>query len=150
MPDLAQLRRWELRMAAAVGLAGLCFLVWPVESGYAPADPGGWQALAHLAGWVSGRFNLLPSLHVALSLLTLQAVWPWAGRWQRLALGLWFAALLASVLLTHQHHVADVVAGLLLAVGLSRYIAPPPASRAELISPHAKSSSSKITRYQKD
>ncbi|WP_418318050.1 phosphatase PAP2 family protein [Piscinibacter sakaiensis] len=116
LPDTQHVRRWEWRMAMAVLLAGAIFVVLPAELAYPPADAGRWSPLADLAQLVAGRYNLLPSLHVALSLLTLQAVWPFAGPRVRIALAVWYGLLVASVLLTHQHHVADVAAGLLLAV----------------------------------
>jgi len=114
LPDAQAVRRWEQRMAVTVLVAGLVFIAFPVEPGYASADAGRWAPLAALARGVSGRYNLLPSLHVALTVVTLQAVWRFAGRAGRAALAVWFALLVASVLLTHQHHVADVVAGALL------------------------------------
>ena len=113
-PDAASVRRWERRMAATVLAAGVVFVAFPAELGYASGDPGRWQPLATLARCVSGRYNLLPSLHVALAFVTLHAVWPWAGLRARAALAVWFALMVASVLLTHQHHVADVATGLVL------------------------------------
>jgi len=111
LPDAALLRRWERRMAAAVLVAGAVFVVWPFELGYAPVDAGRWAPLAMLARVVSGHYNLVPSLHVALTVVTLHAVWRLAQPVVRAALAVWFAALLASVLLTHQHHLVDIVTG---------------------------------------
>jgi hypothetical protein len=112
--DASEIRRWERRMAVTVLAAGLVFVVFPAELGYAHADPGRWEPLAALASRVSGTYDLLPSLHVALTVVTLHAVWPRVRQAARAALVAWSAALVASVLLTHQHHVADVAAGALL------------------------------------
>lgn len=114
-------RRWERAMALAVLASGVVFVVFPAELGFVRGSAGVWQPLADLARVVSGRYNLLPSLHVALTLITLAAVWAGEAAWMRGLLGLWGAMLLVSVLLTHQHHVADVVAGSLLAWGLVRW-----------------------------
>jgi membrane-associated phospholipid phosphatase len=120
--DAAQVRRWELEMAVALVVGGAIFVMLPAELGYAPADAGAWQGPAELVRTIAGRHNLLPSLHVAFTVVTLRAIWPWADRRQRAGLLGWFVLLLASVLLTHQHHLADLVAGALLgwAVGWGR------------------------------
>lgn len=118
--DAAEVRRWERRMAACVLAAGAVFVAWPTVPGYAAADAGGWWPFAWLAARVSGRGNLLPSLHVAFTAVTVHAVWPRAGRVARAGLAAWAALLVASVLLTHQHHLADVLAGAALAAAASR------------------------------
>ena len=116
----SQLRHWERRMAAAIVLAGIVFVLLPAELGFAPSDPGPWSPLAQFTGLVAGRHNLLPSLHVALSLLTCRWLWPLVGARWRFALGLWWLLLVASVLLTHQHHLADVLTGAALGAWLGR------------------------------
>lgn len=113
--SVAQLRLWEARMAAAIVLAGGLFLLLPAQLAYAPADAGAWQPWADFAQAVTGRHNLLPSLHVALSAVTLATLWPGAGPGLRGLMAGWFALLVVSVLVTHQHHVLDVLAGGLLA-----------------------------------
>jgi PAP2 superfamily len=120
-PDAAHLQRWERRMALAVVLAAAVFLLLPAAPAYPPADARAWPAWegwARLAALVAGQHNMLPSLHVALSGLTMLCVWSEAGPRGRVVLATWFVGLVASVLLTHQHHVADVVAGALLALAL--------------------------------
>lgn len=122
-PDGARVRLWERRMALAVLLAGAAFLALPSQPGYAAHDAGAWSAWAHLARlaqMVAGQHNMLPSLHVGLSLLTLSCVWADAGKFWRAVLAAWWLVMTASVLLTHQHHVADVAAGIALAWALSR------------------------------
>ena len=113
-------RQWERRMAAAIAIAGALFLLLPAQLGYAAADAGAWMPWARLAQAVAGRYNLLPSLHVALSGVTLMTLWPLAPRGLRGWLLGWWLLLLASVLLTHQHHLLDVLAGALLAWLLGR------------------------------
>jgi len=112
--DAARVRHWEREMAAALVIGGAIFVMFPAELGYVPADAGAWQGPARLIRAIAGRHNLLPSLHVAFTVVTLRAVWPWADRRRRAWLAGWFVMLLASVLLTHQHHVADLLAGALL------------------------------------
>lgn len=116
-----QVRAWERRMALALLLALPCFLWLPATPGYPPPPAEQlqtWGDVQRVAQLMAGRYNLLPSLHVALSALTMLAVAPLVGQHGRAAMALWWAALVASVLLTHQHHVADVLAGALLALVL--------------------------------
>lgn len=117
----ADLRLWERRMAVTIVLAGVVFVTMPAQLGYAPQQPAGaWRLWALAAEHVAGRYNLLPSLHVALALVTLASAWPLAGPAARAGLALWCALLLPSVLLTHQHHVADLLAGVALAAAVVR------------------------------
>lgn len=125
VPNVVAVQRWERRMAVTVLAATAVFLLFPAELAYVHGSAGGWWPLAALAHGVSGQYNLLPSLHVALSAVTLHAVWPWSGSLLRAVLALWFVLLVASVLLTHQHHVADVLAGALLAWGVCRLVTGP-------------------------
>lgn len=135
VPDVVAVQRWERRMAATVLAATAVFLLFPAELAYVHGSPGRWWPLAALAHGVSGQYNLLPSLHVALSAVTLHAVWRWSGARLRAVLALWFLLLVASVLLTHQHHVADVLTGALLAWGVCRFVTGPRAATAGPVPP---------------
>lgn len=114
-------RCWERRMALVVLTSGVVFVAFPAELGYSYREGGVWQPLADLTRLVSGHFNLLPSLHVALTFVTMAAVWRGAGVVGRVLLALWCGLLMASTLLTHQHHLADVVAGAVLAWAVARW-----------------------------
>jgi PAP2 superfamily len=109
-----EIRAWERRMALAIAIAALGFVLLPADpplrAEAAPPD-----LLARWGRAVAGQHNLLPSLHVALGGLSMAWVWANAGPRLRALLVLWAVALLASVLLTRQHHVADVLAGAALA-----------------------------------
>jgi len=97
-------------------VACLCFWLMPLEDGFPTPPPAtGWD------GWVwqfsnvlALRHNYFPSLHVTLATSAVLVLsrqkksvdWPMA---------LWALAIAVSTLLVHQHHLADVVGGLLLA-----------------------------------
>jgi hypothetical protein len=115
----SQVRCWERRMAAAIVIAGAAFLLLPARLGHAPPDAGAWRTWAEAAALVAGQHNLVPSLHVALSLITLRAVWPLAAPAWRAGLGVWWGLGTLSVLVTHQHHLLDVLAGVGLVMALS-------------------------------
>lgn len=121
LPTALAVQRWECRMAMAVLVSSIVFVAFPAELGFAQGSAQAWQPVADLTRWVSGRYNLLPSLHVALTQTTLAAVWGGAGKPTRVLLAMWYVLLVVSVLLTHQHHVADVVAGMLLAWAVGRW-----------------------------
>ena len=72
------------------------------------------QPVADLTRLIAGTHNLLPSLHVGLTLVIVLTVWPHSKPLARWLIGLWALGLGASTLLTHQHHVLDVLAGALL------------------------------------
>jgi membrane-associated phospholipid phosphatase len=110
-------RRLVFAAAATILAAGACFLLLPAELGFAPAVVAGpFATIFRVSDAINLDYNLVPSLHVALAVLCLQAFWP-AGSWPvRLGLALWGAGLATSTLLTHQHHVLDVAAGAALAV----------------------------------
>jgi membrane-associated phospholipid phosphatase len=63
---------------------------------------------------------LIPSLHVAMFVTTAGAYAHQSGRVGRIVLGLWATAVVASTVLTHQHHLIDAIAGLALGLAGAR------------------------------
>jgi len=109
-------------LAVVTGVAGIGFLLIPGELAYAPDDAGMWAPLYAMNRHVVLTYNLLPSLHVAMSTFTLTACSTRAGAPGKCVLLGWATAIAAATLLTHQHHVADVIAGLLLAWAAFRFV----------------------------
>jgi membrane-associated phospholipid phosphatase len=104
-----------LALFIAIGIAGICFLLLPAELAYpAHADAGFWEPLLEWNRQIVRTYNLLPSLHVALSVITLAAYATHCHRLGKTLLALWAAAIALSTLFLHQHHVLDVVTGLAL------------------------------------
>ena len=111
-----ELRVFSRRVVAAILIAGLCFLLFPLRFAFPRPHAGGW--LGAIFDWFRGMdspFNLLPSLHAALLLLlvdlyarNLRGVFLFAAM-------LWFLLIGLSPLLTYQHHVIDIVGGFVLA-----------------------------------
>jgi membrane-associated phospholipid phosphatase len=105
---------------AIVLVAGIGFLLVPAEIAYpAAALPaaGATAAVYRLADWLNLDYNLLPSLHVALSASCVAAYATRAGAAARLALWAWSVAIALSTVLTHFHHVLDAVTGFALGLG---------------------------------
>jgi protein-tyrosine phosphatase/membrane-associated phospholipid phosphatase len=110
-----ELRAHARRIAFAILVAGAAFLVFPLTVGYARPDVSGWTAGLFEFLWAFDKpHNLVPSLHVALASL----LWPVYSRHTRGPLRWfvhgWFALIIASPLLTWQHHVLDVATGAML------------------------------------
>jgi protein-tyrosine phosphatase len=111
-----ELRIFSRRVVAAILIAGLCFLLFPLRFAFSRPHATGW--LGTIFDWFRGMdspFNLLPSLHAALLLLlvdlyarNLRGVFLFAAM-------LWFFLIGLSPLLTYQHHVIDIVGGFILA-----------------------------------
>jgi len=113
------------RMLAATAAGCAVFLLLPAHLGFERMVPP--DGMAHAAFGAlfqaDGPHNLVPSLHVtyaSLCVLGLQAATP--RRSLRLAWWLWLAAIMASTVLVHQHHLLDVLGGLALAVAICRWM----------------------------
>ena len=111
-----ELRIFSRRVIAAILIAGLCFLLFPLRFAFPRPHASG--LLGTIFDWFRGidsPFNLLPSLHAALLLLLVDL-------YARNLRGVFFFAVMAwffliglSPLLTYQHHVIDIVGGFVLA-----------------------------------
>jgi len=121
------LRTWRellplwLVLAGETVVAAACFVALPVEPRFAPfVAPDGLTGVAFaFADAVNLHGNLLPSLHVAYALTTALAFAHLASRQGRgwVVQGSWIAwalAIAASTVLLRQHHVLDVVGGLVV------------------------------------
>jgi len=101
-------------LAFTIGIAGICFLLVPAELAFPPAQTselGLWAPLFGFADDLNLTYNLLPSLHVALAVVCVAAFSTRAERTARGLLWTWAGAVALSTLLTHQHHVLDVLTG---------------------------------------
>lgn len=118
----AQIRVLGRAILVTLLVAAFIYLLLPADLGferpaYVPAFNRVYQALYAL----EMPHNLVPSLHIACSVLLIAVILEnTTSRWLRAALWLWGVALCASVLLVHQHHLLDVVSGLLLGIGTYR------------------------------
>lgn len=112
----AGISRFGEALALATLIAAAIHLVLPAELGWArPAMVPGYPIFQRFFSF-DRPHNLVPSLHVAYSGLTCMVVWN-ATRlvWVRWIGGLWLGSLICSVSLVHQHHLADIATGLILA-----------------------------------
>lgn len=117
-----ELEALALSLLTVTAVAGISFLLFPAELAYPHCDPGTWAGLFIFAREMALPYNLVPSLHVAMSCICLAAYATHCGAIGKAVLSTWAIAIALSTLLTHQHHMLDVAAGLALAVAGKRFI----------------------------
>lgn len=123
--DPARLRTLGGQLVAATIFCGLIFLLLPARLGFertVPDDPF-YAALFVNMFAVDLPHNMVPSLHVVFSALILFAVsdGPRPSLVKVVFVG-WLVLICVSTLLVHQHHLLDVVAGLLIAIMFRRFM----------------------------
>jgi membrane-associated phospholipid phosphatase len=106
------------RIATAIVVAGICFLVFPLRFAFPRPRAGGWTgALFDWFRGLDGPHNLLPSLHAALMLILLDVYLRHTRGLFRIVIICWFVLIALSPVLTYQHHVIDIAGGFVLAGG---------------------------------
>ncbi len=114
--DKREMNVFAGRVALALVVAGTFFLLMPLK--LAVPRPQLEGVLGTLFGWffqADKPFNLCPSLHIALrGILAETYARHTRGLWNA-ASHVWFSLIGVSTLLTHQHHVVDIVGGFMLA-----------------------------------
>jgi len=114
--DELQLRALTARLIVASLLGGLVFLALPAEMGFVThTDAGRWQGIYSALYRIDGPFNTIPSFHVIYTASILLAMIEAATPGLRRVYVAWLVVVCASTVLTHRHHLLDVVAGLGLA-----------------------------------
>ncbi|MES2889418.1 MAG: phosphatase PAP2 family protein [Pseudomonadota bacterium] len=114
VPHVQALRLLSQRLLLATVSACLVFVSWPLQfsTPRMTAESPVWSALFDTLRLLDSPYNQLPSLHVAYAVILWAAL---RDHWRHplwpigLAVGLLGMSL--STLLTHQHHLLDVVAG---------------------------------------
>ncbi|HKP92911.1 MAG TPA: phosphatase PAP2/dual specificity phosphatase family protein [Chthoniobacterales bacterium] len=110
-----ELAAFSKRIVAAILVAGICFLLFPLRFAFERPHADGW--LGAFFDWFRGMdrpFNLLPSLHIALRTILAELYARHTRGFLRHASNIWFVLIGLSAVLTYQHHVMDVVAGFAL------------------------------------
>lgn len=96
-------------------VASACFLLFPQTTAFPPRIVTGAARIPFaLADALNLDYNTFPSLHVAFAC---SAAWAYATTRRRAFFwSAWSVAVAASTLLMHEHHLADIAAGAVLAV----------------------------------
>lgn len=113
---LSVIYKIRLALLAQIFIAFIIFIIFPAKLGYSRYVPPGVFSF-----WYSTLFaldnphNLLPSLHVGFSFeWSLALIWAYKRfeKW----IYFWFFLVCVSVVTTHQHHIMDIVTGIILAI----------------------------------
>lgn len=108
------IRAWGKKFSLAILCATPFFLVLPTQTTFSLTDLHTSSLPIDLIRTVTGQYNCFPSLHATLSWLTVRTVAEAGQPCHRLIWWSWFALIALSTLLTHQHHIADVLTGIFL------------------------------------
>jgi membrane-associated phospholipid phosphatase len=113
--DVLALRGLAKELAVVTVIAGVLFVVLPTRLGFEPSTAE-LPPLFNLLSTLDLPYNLVPSLHVAYSTLTVLALTRVSPTWLKLLFWLWLGLMCVSVVLVHQHHLLDVVSAFMLAL----------------------------------
>jgi hypothetical protein len=140
-----ELNAFAATLTCVIFLAGVCFLSFPAELAYSThRDWGAWSGWYALADWLNLRYNLAPSLHVALGIVCVDLFARRASPAGKGLLWVWGAAIALSTVLTHEHHLLDAATGFLLALAGTRIIYPRlMKSLSSELSPHKTTASAR-------
>ena len=128
-----ELAIFSKRIATAILIGGVCFLLFPLRFAFERPAAAGW--LGAVFDWFRGMdqpYNLLPSLHIALRTILAELYARHTRGILRAGSNLWFFLIGLSAVLTYQHHVMDVIAGFALGV-YCLYFFPESSARLPLI-----------------
>ncbi len=113
----AELRTFTRRIAFAILVAGVLFLLMPLQLGFPRPQPAGWTgAIFNLLHGFDQPYNLFPSLHITFRTILAQFYARHTRGVVRASSNLWFSLIGFSTLLTYQHHVVDIIGGFILAL----------------------------------
>ncbi len=118
------------RIAFAIVVAGIFFVLMPMRYGFPRPAPGGWVGgIYRFLHGFDQPYNLFPSMHIALRTILADTYTRHTKGALRSLLHLWFSLIGFSTVLTYQHHVLDVAGGFVLAA-VCFYLYRPQAARA--------------------
>lgn len=111
-----KLKVLDLAFVLSTICAGIFFILFPIAPEFVRAIPDGFTATlySHLYILDNPR-NLFPSLHVTYATLYfLSCLNIFKSSTVRILFGVWIAFIIISTLFTHQHHIVDILSGILL------------------------------------
>lgn len=103
------------RIAVAIIISGIIFLLFPAHIGFQrPELISDYSWMYYYLEIVDQPHNLLPSLHISYSALILYAAFMHASPALKLFYLCWFFSMCFAVVLIYQHHVLDVLGGVVV------------------------------------
>ena len=121
----SELPRLGKQLLLGTFVSGMIFLLFPSGLGFQRiGDSGALGGIFSFVYALDFPYNQLPSLHIVFSGLIIASMIEVATIALRIFYVLWLLALLASVVLVHQHHIADVITAFMV-IWISRYFFKP-------------------------
>ena len=113
--DRDELGLFTRRMSAAILTAGICFLLMPLRFAFERPVVDGWLGVLYQQFTALDRpFNLVPSLHITLAVILTDIYRRHTHGIARGVVTVWFVLIGLSTIFTYQHHVVDIIGGLVL------------------------------------
>lgn len=105
-------------------ISGIIFLIFPSVLGFERVAPDGYyKEIFQTIFMLDFPHNMVPSLHVVYSGFVLLSVYQASSKiWVRLSTSLWFSLICISTQFVHQHHISDVVLGIIIVLLLNHYV----------------------------
>lgn len=105
-------------------IAGISFILFPAQIGFQRLIPEGFTApLYKYLFTFDNTTNLVPSLHVTYMILYfVSCVGLFKRKLTQILFGLVSLLIISSTLFTHQHHLLDIITGVLLGVTVYRFV----------------------------
>ena len=122
--DRETIKSYCYSMILSSFIAAVVFLVFPSELGYSRTeDVGVFKPLYDWLYMMDKPVNMYPSLHITSSMIATYFISDSIKKaWVRVGVWTWFVAIGFSVILVHQHHLFDVVTGLMLGLFVRRVV----------------------------
>ncbi|MDA7762012.1 phosphatase PAP2 family protein [Crocinitomicaceae bacterium] len=122
--DPKVIRAFTMSLMASSFLAALIFLAFPGELGFSRVEGiEGYETMYLFLHEIDHPHNLYPSLHITFSVLTAFAMFDQTR--SNLFHGFlfsWVFLICCSVVLVHQHHLFDILTGLLLSYVVIKFV----------------------------
>lgn len=122
--DRETIKSYCYSMILSSFIAAVVFLVFPSELGYSRTDDVGvFKPLYDWLYMMDKPVNMYPSLHITSSMIATYFISDSTKKtWVRVGVWTWFVAIGFSVILVHQHHLFDIVTGLVLGLFVRRVV----------------------------
>jgi membrane-associated phospholipid phosphatase len=91
------------------------FLIFPTVNGFPREVPEGiFQGIFSFLFHADKPYNLFPSLHISFSATLAMSMMKLRSKWLKALIWIWLFFICVSVVVVHQHHLADIAGGLAL------------------------------------
>ena len=122
--DPKVIKAFTISLMASSFIAAIVFLSFPGELGFSRVDgTAGYEVMYSFLHEIDHPHNLYPSLHITFSALTAFAMFDQTrSKLFHWFLFSWVFLICCSVVLVHQHHLFDILTGLVLSFIVIKYV----------------------------